>query len=84
MRAASGCEPADVGWAVAWLWSLGRPLTVCWRLGFTTAEHEVVESGGGGLVHAGDDVLVGVGGEGVGVVAETFLHDLDVDAREFW
>ena len=41
-------------------------------------EHEAVESGRGCGVHAGHDVLVGVGGERVGVVAETFLDDLGV------
>ncbi len=55
-------------------------LTVCRRLGLIVAEDERIEPVGGGLVHAGDDVLVGVGGEGKGVVAEPFLDDLDVDA----
>ena len=47
---------------------------------FFIPEHELVEPVGGGCVHARDDVLVGVGGERVRVVAEPFLDDLDVDA----
>jgi hypothetical protein len=42
------------------------------------AEHESVETRGRGWVHVRHDVLVGVGGERVRVVAETLLDDLGV------
>ena len=57
-----------------------RPPSTFRSFGLVLPEHEWVEPVGGGCIHAGDDVLVGAGGEGVGVVPEPFLDDLDVDA----
>ena len=42
------------------------------------AEDQTVEPRCGSFIHAGHDVLVGVGGEGVGVMPQALLDDLGV------